>query len=513
MRYAIISDIHSNLHALKAVLTDISAIGADEIICLGDTVGYGPSPKPVLEKLEGRVGHSVLGNHDAAVSGMMSTASFNDDARRLVEWTAFQLERQTIDKFRHLPLMVKLSGFVCAHGEFRNPARFGYVLDSQEAEDSLAARTENLLFVGHSHVPGVYVSPRTGGSGWIEPADFSVGKGARYIVNVGSVGCPRDNDIRASYCLYDLESGAVLFRKVPFDMDFFRKDLRAAGIQEKIFVFLGGHGDAGVKRTDSVPLSCDEARRVAASAGRLAAEVAKLRRSRSNLTLVCAALGIASVSLGVLYLCRDGKTEKVPSAIQIGPDSIAGKQEIPVPGGSHIPALEIRATGPAISVRHVEPGRSVIGFPEGDRIIDAARPAEQFSFSLGKGASQSVSFFKDKDGIPVLSLKSGDSSAISAETVDLVFPAGSQVSMSAQIMRIGASEGIMRFSIVQVLKDGSERELRSDTKTVKAADRWTLAAISIPEKESPAAGTVLRFRMAADFKGEFQVRKFSVTVK
>ena len=230
MRYAVVSDLHANLQAWNAVLIDIRSIGVDRIVCLGDCVGYGPEPAAVLESVHAHVHHLVLGNHDAVIAGKMSSACFNERARAVIEWTRDQLGRKALPFLTSLPYVLEGAGFRCCHGSPVQPARFAYVLDDDAAREVWEHCPEQLVFTGHSHLPGLFVMGRSRTPHWLEPVDFALEAHKRYIVNVGSVGYPRGRDIRASYCLFDLPAGEVRFRRVPFDVEAFRRSLESSSI-------------------------------------------------------------------------------------------------------------------------------------------------------------------------------------------------------------------------------------------------------------------------------------------
>ncbi len=232
MRYAIVSDIHSNLPAWNAVLADLSALKARKIICLGDVVGYGPQPEIVLESVYRHIDHFVMGNHDAVVAGKMSDATFNDLAQAMIRWTADRVPAKAKAFLAEQPLVLEGSGFVCAHGSLDRPQAFNYILSPQEALDTWGATDAQLVFIGHSHIPGIFVLGESGIPHLIPAQDFVVEEGKRYIVNAGSVGDPRDADPRASYCLFDDATGVVTFRRVAFDYDAVRTAAANAGLEE-----------------------------------------------------------------------------------------------------------------------------------------------------------------------------------------------------------------------------------------------------------------------------------------
>lgn len=232
MRYAIVSDIHANLPAWKAVLRDIRANGADQIICLGDVVGYGPMPRPVLDDVNEHVAHMVIGNHDAVVCGRFDENCFSETARAVIQWTRDQLSHEAVALFSELPTDIYGDDFVAAHAEIADPERFGYVEDETMARECFQSSDTTMIFLGHTHHASIYIQDsQTGAIYHHQAADFSAATDMRYIVNVGSVGDPRDrDDIRACYCLYDLEAKEVTYRRVPFDLAAYRLSLKQSGL-------------------------------------------------------------------------------------------------------------------------------------------------------------------------------------------------------------------------------------------------------------------------------------------
>ncbi|MEI6808510.1 MAG: metallophosphoesterase family protein [bacterium] len=232
MRYAIVSDIHANLPAWKAVLRDIKLNGADEIICLGDVVGYGPMPRAVLDDVHEHIDQMVIGNHDAVVCGRFDENNFTESARKIIQWTRDQLSDEAVSLFSSLPSDLAGDGFAAAHAEIADPERFGYIEDEQMARESFIASDATMIFVGHTHLASIFIQDILTGSIYQHHSvDFSAATDMRYIVNVGSVGDPRDrDDIRACYCLYDVESKEVTYRRVPFDLATYRLGLKQSGL-------------------------------------------------------------------------------------------------------------------------------------------------------------------------------------------------------------------------------------------------------------------------------------------
>ncbi len=238
MKYAVVSDIHANLPAWNAVLLDIRSAGVDAIICLGDMVGYGPHPREVLESLYTNVDHFLLGNHDAAICGKIDPKFFSDPAREIIQWSARQLGEPAKKFLARLPLCLAGDNFRCAHANFDQPADFHYIFEPEDALPGWRKVSEPLLFIGHTHQPGIFVIGRSQTPRLIPPEDFMLEEGKRFLVNVGSVGQPRDGDYRATYCIFDEATGSVFWRKVPFDLDAHRAAMEKAGLPLAAAAFL-----------------------------------------------------------------------------------------------------------------------------------------------------------------------------------------------------------------------------------------------------------------------------------
>lgn len=230
MRIAFVSDIHANLQAWNAVLLDIGSNGVDHIVCLGDIIGYGPQPAETLQSVHAHVHHFVLGNHDAVICGKMDTGLFNEKARELINWTRSRLADNAVTFLAGIPLTLKGDGFRCSHGDFSAPGAFHYVIEPQDALASWNQVAENLLLVGHTHVPKIFVLGGSGIPRQVTPQDFALEPGKRFLVNVGSVGNPRDGDTRASYVIFDTEQQALFWRRIPFDIDAYRAAMQQAGL-------------------------------------------------------------------------------------------------------------------------------------------------------------------------------------------------------------------------------------------------------------------------------------------
>ena len=232
MRFAIISDIHANAAALRAVLTDAQDCGVERVVCLGDVLGYGPEAVETLELVYKRVHVCLAGNHDDAICGRCSMEDFTDFAAAAAKKQRELLTEKAMTWLKSLPYVWARGEVACAHGSFAYPELFRYITSPDEAMPSWEARTEKLLFVGHTHDPGIFVIGASGTPHQLPPSDFQLEGGKRYIVNVGSVGYPRSGSCRSSYVIWDERTRVVTFRTLPFDLDGYREKMNGRGLEE-----------------------------------------------------------------------------------------------------------------------------------------------------------------------------------------------------------------------------------------------------------------------------------------
>ncbi|MFT6862138.1 MAG: putative phosphodiesterase [Akkermansiaceae bacterium] len=228
MRYAIVSDIHANIRAWDAVFVDLRSRGAEVIVCLGDVVGYGPKPAEVLEAVRSVTDHFVMGNHDAAAVGVMDYSIFNKHARQAIAWTMTELSPEAKQFLASVPLAIEAGEIFFVHAEISEPGRFDYIDSVEIAEQNFAGNEHFVSFVGHTHLPKIFERADDGSVRELLDETRSLDPQRRYIVNVGSVGEPRNpDDLRARYVVYDSETREVDFRRVEFDIVAYREDLEA----------------------------------------------------------------------------------------------------------------------------------------------------------------------------------------------------------------------------------------------------------------------------------------------
>lgn len=219
MIYAILSDIHANLEALENVLADADTQGAERIICLGDVVGYGPLPRETLELIRKRATIVLAGNHDDAVSGRLDPENFIEIAKDAVSRHRKALTSKDLDYLGNLPYLGDLNEDIFfAHGDLTEPEVFNYIGSEEAARENFRISDAHILFVGHTHIPLVHIAEANGRVTTFQPHDFTAAKDRRYIVNVGTVGYPRQTTQQdvSTYVLFDSKTKKVRFRHLPF---------------------------------------------------------------------------------------------------------------------------------------------------------------------------------------------------------------------------------------------------------------------------------------------------------
>lgn len=232
MRIAVIADVHSNLPALVAVIAHAGEI--DLWLCAGDTVGYGAFPNECVRSLRELGAVSVAGNHDLGAVGSIGLEPFNRDARLAAEWTREVLGVPEATSIRGLPETVveECGDYLLVHGSPRDPL-WEYVLSPEQALGSFESFESRICFHGHSHIPYVY---RLKDGEVIDsgtPADgdvVEVGAGSRLMINVGSVGQPRDGDPRACYAVYEPDRMLTTFCRVGYDVGLMQARMEEAGL-------------------------------------------------------------------------------------------------------------------------------------------------------------------------------------------------------------------------------------------------------------------------------------------
>lgn len=233
MRYALLGDIHGNTEALGVILDHVKESNVDQIVCLGDIVGYGSEPVKCLEIIRDLGCDCIAGNHDWAAVEKISIDFFNAYAKAAAIWTREQLDDGHKEWILDLPLTRCYEDFAVAHGTFHQPEAFNYiqtVFDAQLSFEALRQMEARIGFLGHSHVPvGFFDSdPIT----YTLDPEIPVDSERTVIINAGSVGQPRDENNKASYCLFDSETRVATINRLDYDIESAAAKIREAGLPE-----------------------------------------------------------------------------------------------------------------------------------------------------------------------------------------------------------------------------------------------------------------------------------------
>jgi diadenosine tetraphosphatase ApaH/serine/threonine PP2A family protein phosphatase len=228
---AVISDVHGNLEALEAVLADVAQQETTSLICLGDVVGYGADPSACLERVTSAAKVCLLGNHDIAARDLHAAENFNEVAREAIRWTSEQLTPEDLATLQSFPYVHVEEGTRFVHASPDDPPAWHYILTEQEAWKAFEACSEDVCFIGHSHVP-LRVLLRAGRLVVLQDENLTLEEEDRALFNVGSVGQPRDGDWRAAYALWDAEARRLVTRRVEYDLEKASRKILDAGLPE-----------------------------------------------------------------------------------------------------------------------------------------------------------------------------------------------------------------------------------------------------------------------------------------
>jgi diadenosine tetraphosphatase ApaH/serine/threonine PP2A family protein phosphatase len=232
MRYGILGDIHSNLSALEAVLERFEAEGVEQILSVGDIVGYGAQPSACIGLVRSVGATVVKGNHDAACVGDLDLRYFNAHARAAVEWTRTVLDAEEMAWLASLPYTIDLDECCVGHGTYFKPELFDYIQSTSDADPSLDAMWKPVCFVGHTHVPVALLRLEDDptNTAYTLDTEIDLAEARRALLNVGSVGQPRDEDPRAAYCIYDSTEKRAWIRRVAYDIGHEAELIKGAGL-------------------------------------------------------------------------------------------------------------------------------------------------------------------------------------------------------------------------------------------------------------------------------------------
>lgn len=221
MRIAVVSDIHSNLEALTKAFELIDKESVEEVVCLGDIVGYGANPNECVKLVHERCKIALLGNHDAAALDPDLAEEFNRNAREAARWTNKKLTAESKKILERLPMHAKAEGVLFVHASPCDPEDWNYIILDHEARQAFECFSEKVCFVGHTHAPVVFSE-----TGRVK----TIAAESRYIINVGSVGQPRDGNPTLSFGVFDSATWSYRNIRSKYDIEAAAGKIRKAGL-------------------------------------------------------------------------------------------------------------------------------------------------------------------------------------------------------------------------------------------------------------------------------------------
>jgi predicted phosphodiesterase len=235
MRYTVISDIHGNLEALKAVVEAISKEDADAYLMVGDVVGYGANPSECIKIVKSLNCQAlVAGNHEWGVLDMLGLGYFNEYAKAAITWTKERLTKDEKAFLKSFDTVYKYDILTLVHGTLDLPEEFHYTITEDDARDTFRVLETPICFVGHSHVPAIFCSNGPNHAEELDASEITIDRTIKYVINVGSVGQPRDGDPRASYAVLDDVANTVSIKRVEYDIKKAQQKIRKAALPDML---------------------------------------------------------------------------------------------------------------------------------------------------------------------------------------------------------------------------------------------------------------------------------------
>jgi diadenosine tetraphosphatase ApaH/serine/threonine PP2A family protein phosphatase len=231
MRYILISDIHGNLEALRAVLDFVRKLEPYQLYCLGDVVGYGADPQPCLHTLQDEANLILAGNHDLAVARVIGSENFNPIASAVVEWTRRAMSDEDLEALSNMPLVYIDGDYLFTHASPIEPMEFRYIRTLDDVAEALSSNGQRFCFVGHTHLPVIVkMNERTGAVEILRENRVTIEDRHRYFVNTGSIGQPRDSNPDACAVVLDEESETIELLRIPYDISSCQSKILSEGL-------------------------------------------------------------------------------------------------------------------------------------------------------------------------------------------------------------------------------------------------------------------------------------------
>lgn len=235
MRYALFADIHSNLEAFLAVREEFEKEKIDEYVCLGDIVGYAANPNECIKLVKQLNPVTIIaGNHDWASVGKADINYFNPIAKEAILWTQKELTEENKDFLQNLPLTKEFDDFLIVHGSLYSPQEWHYIFTLQDARRNFDEQKKRICFIAHSHQPFIISQDREGKCAGVKGMRVSLRDDYRYLINIGSVGQPRDGNPDACYCLYDTTKKGIEIKRTSYEIKKAQDKIISAGLPQRL---------------------------------------------------------------------------------------------------------------------------------------------------------------------------------------------------------------------------------------------------------------------------------------
>lgn len=479
MLYAIVSDIHANRQAWEAVLSDIRAHQAEEILCLGDIIDYGPAPAEVLRSVYAHCKHIIIGNHDAALCGRTDASTFNPRAQQALDWTREHIDSKSGEVLKNLSLSMKGENFRCVHSSPRSPSQYNYIIEPGDADETWSSFSEQICFVGHSHIPGVFVTADNRASRQDPLMDFSLEPDKRYIVNAGSVGQPRDGTVLASYCLFDTDHRSVHFRQVSFDIDAYQREFEKTSLPHGLNGFLDvaqGLSLPPVRELiDFSPFNQE-------TENATEVDVASLKRSLNRwkiISLIALMLMVGLTGFALVALHRL-KSEN-PGILYPRKTSVS------------------LLTDPKI-------GEELIEAPEAIGVVSEKNRLQWYDTRVTDPRAQTVTVNAEAAGDPtVFQVQSQSDSPISIRGIPAIAPRHARFRAKCQFKCLAPNTGFIAIAIArQTRTNGIKILARSEANIINRKHRWYQCSTTL---ENPLhGGEKIFFLIRGEFTGSVSLR-------
>jgi predicted phosphodiesterase len=232
MKYGFFSDVHANLEALKACIIDFRSEKLDKLFFLGDAVGYGPNPDECVKLIDEIAEVKLMGNHDYAALGLMETEYFNQYAAESMGWTKDSISDKTVEIMSDFELTHVIDQILLVHSSPREPENWHYILDMEDAEENFDFFEDKICLLGHTHRPYIVYKSESGDAILAKDIEVEIEEEYRYLVNIGSVGQPRDGDPRSCYLIYDGDAQTIRLKRVQYDVKSTQKVMAQIGLPE-----------------------------------------------------------------------------------------------------------------------------------------------------------------------------------------------------------------------------------------------------------------------------------------